>query len=61
MGEIVNLNKFRKQKARAAAKEAAEVNRVLHGRSNAEKSLDSARRDKETRDLDAKKRDDSED
>ncbi len=31
MAEIVNLNKFRKAKARAEKEKRAETNRVLHG------------------------------
>ncbi|MEL6955742.1 MAG: DUF4169 family protein [Pseudomonadota bacterium] len=33
----INLNKARKAKARAASKQAAEENRIKHGRSKAEK------------------------
>ena len=37
MAEIVNLRRFRKAKARAEAGATADVNRVRHGRSAAER------------------------
>jgi hypothetical protein len=37
MGEIVNLNKFRKAKAKAEKEAEAETNRVRHGRTKAER------------------------
>lgn len=40
MGEIVNLNKLRKARARQDAQADAAVNRVKHGRSKAEKTQD---------------------
>jgi hypothetical protein len=52
MPEPVNLNRFRKQKARADDKARADRNAVSHGRSKAEKDLDRARTDKAKRDLD---------
>ena len=57
MSEPVNLNRFRKAKAKNDAKAAAAENRVKFGRTKAEKSLADARRDKALRDLDGKKRD----
>lgn len=39
MSQIINLNKVRKAKARAAAEQQAAVNRVLHGRTKLEKQL----------------------
>lgn len=53
MAEPVNLNRFRKQKARAERKARADENAAKYGRTKAEKSLDAARRDKSLRDLDA--------
>lgn len=38
MGEIVNLRMARKRKARAQGEKAAGENRLLHGRSKAERS-----------------------
>ena len=56
MGEPVNLNRFRKQKARAAKKAHADENAARFGRSKAEKDLDRARSEKARRELDGKKR-----
>ena len=42
MADIVNLRQFRKQKARAEAGKAADQNRVLFGRSKADKARDQA-------------------
>lgn len=52
MGKPVNLNQFRKQKARAEKKARADENAVKFGRSKADKQLDRARADKAGRDLD---------
>jgi len=52
MGKPVNLNRFRKQKARAERKARAEQNAVSFGRGKAEKELDRARLEKARRDLD---------
>ena len=60
MGDIVSFSKFRKQKARDAAREQAEVNRMLHGRSKAEKTAEETTKSKAERDLDGKKRDSDE-
>ena len=57
MAEPVNLNRFRKEKARADKKARADQNAVKFGRSKAEKSLDTAREAKANRELDGKKRD----
>lgn len=57
MADPVNLNRFRKAKARADDKAKAVENRVAFGRTKAEKSLADARRDKAARELDARKRD----
>ena len=40
MAEIVNLNKMRKAKARAADESRAETNRIKYGRTKAEKEND---------------------
>jgi hypothetical protein len=56
MAEPVNLNRFRKQKARAEKKARADQNAVKFGRTKAEKQLDRAQADKANRDLDGKKR-----
>ncbi|SLN17408.1 hypothetical protein ROG8370_00467 [Roseovarius gaetbuli] len=48
----VNLNRFRKEKARAKDKARADQNVVKFGRSKAQKELEKARADKAARDLD---------
>jgi len=40
MSNVVNLNKFKKQKAKTARAERAETNRRLHGRTKAERARD---------------------
>jgi len=57
MAEPVNLNRFRKQKARAEKKARADANAVKFGRSKAEKQLDRSLRNKQARDLDGHKAD----
>jgi len=52
MVEPVNLNRFRKQKARAADKVRAERNAVQFGRPKPEKDADKAQTDKARHDLD---------
>ena len=42
----VNLNRYRKEKARADAKARADENAAKHGRTKAERLLDAARNDK---------------
>jgi hypothetical protein len=46
MAEIVNLNRFRKEKERAAKAAKAAENRATSGRTKADKSLGKAREDK---------------
>ena len=58
MGEIVNLNKARKNHNRAVKARQAAENRVRHGRSRAEKTKDRHRSDSLDRSLDQKKLDD---
>lgn len=52
MPEPVNLNRFRKEKARAEKKARADQNAVKFGRTKAEKSRDKSRKDQEIRRLD---------
>ncbi|HET9932826.1 MAG TPA: DUF4169 family protein [Polyangiaceae bacterium] len=44
MGNVVNLNKFRKRKAKLEREQRAETNRRLHGRTAAERALDELRK-----------------
>jgi len=60
MAEIINLRTARKRKARAEAATTADQNRILFGRTKAEKTLTKAQSDQATRLLDGHKRDDSE-
>lgn len=55
MAEIVNLNRFRKAKARQRIERQAEANRIAFGRTKAEKQADEQRHQKAERDLDGKK------
>ena len=60
MGEIVNLRRARKHRARADADRTAEANRVAFGRTKAEKTLSRAEQDLAKSRLDSHKRDDDE-
>jgi hypothetical protein len=40
MGNVVNLNKFRKRRAKEQREKQAETNRRLHGRTKAERERD---------------------
>jgi len=57
MAEVVNLNKFRKAKAKVADKKQAEENCIRFGRSKADKARDSAEAARSDTDLDGKKLD----
>jgi len=57
MAEIVNFRRAKKAKARAAKEKQAEENRVAFGTPKALKDLNTARREKAARDVDAHKRD----
>ena len=58
MSEPVNLNRFRKTKAKAGKEAKAAENRARFGRTKADKALDAARADRLQRDLDGAKRED---
>jgi len=55
MGEVVNLRKARKQAKKREDFERAESNRIVHGRSKAEKILQTTRSEQMRRHLDAHK------
>jgi len=55
----INLNRFRKDRARAEERRKADANSVLHGRTKAQRTLEKAAQDKANRELDAHKRDDA--
>ncbi|PWT85036.1 MAG: DUF4169 domain-containing protein [Proteobacteria bacterium] len=52
MSEIVNLRRERKRAARQLAESQAAANRLLHGRSKAERALEAAREAKSRSQLD---------
>ena len=60
MGEIVNLNKARKARDKAAAKHTAEANRLTFGRTKAERLSTQKDRDREAARLDGHKLDEPE-
>lgn len=45
MAKVVNLNQFRKQKAKAEAKKRAETNVRLHGRTSGERTLEAKQKE----------------
>lgn len=49
---VVNLNKFRKAKARDEKGQVASTNRVAHGRTKAEKTKDKAERETQQKTVD---------
>ena len=57
MAQPVNLNRYRKAKARAERKARADENAVRFGRTKAEKKLESAQAEKAARDLDGHRKD----
>ena len=56
MSTPINLNKVRKDRARAEKKARADSNAVAFGRTKAEKAAERAREEKASRDLDGHKR-----
>jgi Domain of unknown function (DUF4169) len=57
-GEIINLRRARKAKARVAASAKADANRIKHGVATSERELAKARREKDKRAVDAHKLED---
>lgn len=57
MGDVVNLNRFRKQKAKAEREKRAEVNRRLHGRTKAERAREALQKRQLTQAVDGAKLD----
>ena len=58
MGEIINLNRARKARGKAADKTVAISNRAVHGQTKAQRLLTQADRDRTARLLDGAKRED---
>ncbi|HYE50700.1 MAG TPA: DUF4169 family protein [Azospirillaceae bacterium] len=55
MGEVVNLNRFRKAKQRAEREATAAENRAKHGRTKAEREREALLQDKARKELEAKR------
>ncbi|ACI99244.1 DUF4169 family protein [Rhodospirillum centenum] len=51
MGEVVNLNRYRKQRSRAEREKEAAANRAKHGRTKAERHQQAMQQSKDTADL----------
>ena len=60
MGDVVNLNKFRKKKAKDKADSKARSNRIKYCRTGDMKTLDKKTQEKSKTDLDGKKLDSDE-
>ena len=56
-GEVVNLRRFRKSRARVEKEAAAAENRSRHGRTGAEKAADRIAEDKAERHIEGHRRD----
>lgn len=54
MGDIVNLNRFRKQRDRDEKARTAATNRAKHGRTKEEKAHEDAEAERRDKDLDNK-------
>ena len=61
MAEIINLNRARKARQKAATRATAEANRRLHGRSKAERDTTRIERKRAERHLEGHKREDDHD
>ena len=60
VGNVVNLNRFRKRKAKADRRKQAEVNRRLHGRTKAEVAREELQKKRLTRAVEGAKLEDPE-
>jgi hypothetical protein len=49
VGKVINLNRYRKQKAKVDRKKQADVNRRLHGRTTAERAREELQKKQLTR------------
>jgi len=56
LGDVINLNKYRKQKARAEREKQAGVNRRLFGRTKAERAREELQKQQLTRSVDGARR-----
>lgn len=55
MGDVINLNRYRKAKARAEKERLAAENRVRHGRTRAETKITKAEQERQAAELDGKR------
>lgn len=55
MGEVVNLNRVRKDRAKSGARATANANRAAHGRTKVERTQAEAERERAARLLDGSK------
>jgi hypothetical protein len=55
MGDVINLRRFRKRDAKRRDNEQTAANRVVHGRTKAQRELEASRAEKSRRDFDAHK------
>jgi hypothetical protein len=58
MGEVVNLNRVRKDRAKAEGRATASANRAAHGRTKAERTRAETERERAARLLDGSKLED---
>ena len=57
MAKVTNLNQFRKSRARDRKRAEADENAIKFGRTKAQKTLETARAEKATRQIEAHRRD----
>ena len=57
MAEVINLNRFRKQRERAGARKAAAENRIRFGRDKEERAKDRGESTRTAKELDDKRLD----
>ncbi len=60
MGDVINLNQYRKAKARAEKERLAAENRVRHGRTRGERKATKAEQEREAAELEGKRLTDDE-
>jgi hypothetical protein len=61
MGDVINLNRYRKAKARAEKQKSAEASRVRHGRTRVDKQAARREQDQQASELDGKRLDKTDD
>jgi hypothetical protein len=61
MGDVINLSRYRKAKARAEKEQKAEANRARHGRTRVEKQTVERELDRQSAELDGKRLDSADD